>query len=197
VLFNTPAYAVFFGVVFLVAWLLASHRRLRLLFLLAASYFFYAQWDWRFLPLIWGSSTADWLLGNAIARASTPRSRKLWLAGTVVLNLGVLGVFKYFDFGIASARAMLASFGYPTILKMKPSIVARRVAKLRKHNLTYSGHPLGQMMTISLNRCSRICEAAQTSQTYHIYQTNQNLKPQSTPLLNQTCRKYQTRLPNR
>jgi D-alanyl-lipoteichoic acid acyltransferase DltB (MBOAT superfamily) len=112
VLFNTPAYAVFFGVVFLVAWLLASHRRLRLLFLLAASYFFYAQWDWRFLPLIWGSSTADWLLGNAIARASTPRSRKLWLAGTVVLNLGVLGVFKYFDFGIASARAMLASFGY-------------------------------------------------------------------------------------
>jgi alginate O-acetyltransferase complex protein AlgI len=112
VLFNTPAYALFFGVVFVVAWLLAARRRLRLLFLLAASYFFYAQWDWRFLPLIWGSSTADWLLGNAIARASNPRSRKLWLAGTVVLNLGVLGIFKYFEFGVASTRALLASLGY-------------------------------------------------------------------------------------
>jgi alginate O-acetyltransferase complex protein AlgI len=122
VLFNTSHYALFFGVVFVVAWLLAAHRRLRLLFLLAASYFFYAQWDWRFLPLIWASSTADWLLGNAIARASTPRSRKLWLAGTVVLNLGVLGIFKYFDFGVESARAMLASLGY------HPPDIALRIA---------------------------------------------------------------------
>jgi len=86
-------------------------RKVRLLFILGASYVFYAHWDWRFLPLIWGSSTVDWLLGHAISRAGTERSRKLWLAGTVVLNLGVLGIFKYFNFGIDTASAVLERVG--------------------------------------------------------------------------------------
>ncbi len=111
-LFNTLAYAEFFGVVFVASWLLARAKKLRLLFLLGASYFFYARWDWRFLPLIFGSSTADWLLGNAIARARTPRARKRWLLGTVILNLGVLSIFKYFDFGVESARAFLGVLGF-------------------------------------------------------------------------------------
>jgi len=87
-------------------------QKLRLLFILAASYVFYAHWDYRFLPLIWGSSTLDWLLGNAIARAPSPARRKLWLVATVVMNLGVLAVFKYFDFGVASARATLQALGF-------------------------------------------------------------------------------------
>ena len=57
-LFNTLAYAEFFGVVFVLSWVLARFKKLRLLFLLAASYFFYSRWDYRFLPLIWASSTA-------------------------------------------------------------------------------------------------------------------------------------------
>jgi alginate O-acetyltransferase complex protein AlgI len=111
-LFNTLEYAVFFGVVFVVSWLLARARKLRVVFLLAASYFFYANWDLRFLPLIWASSTADWLLGNAIARAKSERLRRKWLGATVVLNLGVLGIFKYFDFGVESARRVLEALGY-------------------------------------------------------------------------------------
>ncbi len=111
-LFNTLEYAVFFGVVFVVSWLLARARKLRVLFLLAASYYFYANWDLRFLPLIWASSTADWLLGNAIAKAESESRRRQWLGATVVLNLGVLGIFKYFDFGVESARQLLESFGY-------------------------------------------------------------------------------------
>lgn len=91
--------------------LLVAARKIRLLFILGASYVFYAHWDWRFLPLIWGSSTADWLLGNAIARASDPRRKKLWLVGTVIMNLGVLGFFKYFDFGIDSMTSALAALG--------------------------------------------------------------------------------------
>lgn len=111
-LFNTLAYAHFLGVVFVVSWLLARARRLRIVFLLLASYVFYAHWDYRFLPLIWGSSTADFYLARAIARAPDDRRRKLWLIATVVLNLGVLGFFKYFDFGIESARSVLAALGY-------------------------------------------------------------------------------------
>jgi D-alanyl-lipoteichoic acid acyltransferase DltB (MBOAT superfamily) len=96
------------------AYALLRARKVRLLFLLGASYVFYAHWDWRFLPLIWASSTADWLLGNAIARAESPRRRKLWLAGTVVVNLGVLATFKYLNFGIDSARAALSALGVDT-----------------------------------------------------------------------------------
>jgi len=111
-LFNTLAYAIFFGVVFVVSWFMARHTRLRLWFLLLASYYFYAQWDWRFLGLIFASSTVDWLLGNAIAGASTQQRRKQWLALTVVMNLGVLGLFKYFDFGVAEMSALLRSLGF-------------------------------------------------------------------------------------
>ena len=111
-LFNTLEYAKFFGIVFVVSWLLAGKLKLRLWVLLLASYVFYGWWDWRFLPLIWASSTIDWLLGNAIGGATDPRRRKLWLAATVVVNLGVLGFFKYFNFGIDTARAALHELGY-------------------------------------------------------------------------------------
>jgi len=122
VLFNTLAYAEFFAVVFVVSWLLASRRKLRLLFLLGASYFFYAKWNWRFVPLIWGSSTVDWWLGNAIARAPDARTRKRLLVVTACVNLGLLAVFKYFDFGVESARALLGALGF------HPPEVALRVA---------------------------------------------------------------------
>ena len=111
-LFNTLAYAVFFGVVFVVAWLLAGRVRARLWFLLLASYFFYARWDVRFLALIFASSSVDWLLGNAIAGARDERRRKQWLALTAAMNLGVLGLFKYFDFGVAEMSALLQSLGF-------------------------------------------------------------------------------------
>jgi alginate O-acetyltransferase complex protein AlgI len=112
VLFNTLAYAEFFGVVFVVSWLLARFGKLRLLFLLAASYYFYSRWDPRFVLLIWGSSTADFLLARAIASAPSPHARKRWLALTVCLNLGVLGLFKYFDFFVESARLFANALGF-------------------------------------------------------------------------------------
>jgi alginate O-acetyltransferase complex protein AlgI len=112
VLFNTLAYAQFFAVAFVGSWLLVRARKLRVLFLLGASYFFYAQFSVRFLPLVFASSTIDWLLGNAIGRAKDPRIRKRWLAVTVVTNLGVLAVFKYLGFGIETVRAVLGALGF-------------------------------------------------------------------------------------
>ncbi len=97
-------------------------KKTRLLFLLGASYVFYAYWDWRFLPLIWCSSTIDFLLGRAIGHEKRPRIRRLWLTGTVILNLGVLGVFKYFNFGVDSAIAALQAIGF------HPSPIALRIA---------------------------------------------------------------------
>lgn len=111
-LFNTLAYARFFAIVFAVSWALARFRKVRVAFLLAASYVFYAHWDWRFLGLIFGSSTIDWWLGNRIGREDAPHKRKLWLLATVAVNLGVLGFFKYWNFGIDSARTVLAELGF-------------------------------------------------------------------------------------
>jgi alginate O-acetyltransferase complex protein AlgI len=109
--FTTLAYAKFFALAFVVTWLSARARRVRLLFLLAASYFFYAQSGVRFLALIWLCSTADFLLSHAIARASEAHARKRWLALTVVMNLGVLAFFKYLHFGIENVSAVLGALG--------------------------------------------------------------------------------------
>jgi len=93
------------------AVLLLRAKRIRLLFIVAASYVFYAHWDWHFLPLIWGSSTIDWWLGHRIGNTEEPRRRRAWLMATVVVNLGALGLFKYWNFGIDSARTSLDLLG--------------------------------------------------------------------------------------
>lgn len=110
-LFNTLTYAKFFGVVFAISWLLARQPRARLVFLLGASYVFYAHWDYRFLPLLFASSSVDFWLGATIGKTQDPVRRRRLLALTVVLNLGVLAVFKYLGFGIENARALLDAAG--------------------------------------------------------------------------------------
>lgn len=93
------------------SYFLLRARRIRLLFILGASYVFYAHWDWRFLPLIFGSSTIDYWLGRKIGEAQNPIHRKRWLLLTMVVNLGVLAIFKYLNFGIDTAKVALTSLG--------------------------------------------------------------------------------------
>jgi alginate O-acetyltransferase complex protein AlgI len=97
------------GPILLMQWV--RSERVRLWFLLGVSYVFYAHWDYRFVPLLFASSSVDYWLGAAIARADGPRRRKLLLAATIALNLGVLAVFKYFRFGVDNARAFLGALG--------------------------------------------------------------------------------------
>ena len=120
-LFTTLRYAIFFAVAFVGAWALASRRRdsaehgdapayndlPRTVFLLVLSYYFYASWNWRYLPLIFGSSTVDFFLARAIAREERPHARKVMLALTVALNLGFLGFFKYWNFTLENVRLLV------------------------------------------------------------------------------------------
>ncbi|MDE0236079.1 MAG: MBOAT family protein, partial [bacterium] len=97
-LFPTFSFAAFFAVVLPVAWVLRRWPVPWKLFLLGASYWFYAAWDARFVLLLVGMT-----LGNAIAaainvRANSERVRKLAVASGVTLSLGVLAFFKYYDF---------------------------------------------------------------------------------------------------
>jgi alginate O-acetyltransferase complex protein AlgI len=108
-LFNTLAFWLFFAVV-LSAYLCLPRRGQNLL-LLAASYFFYAWWDWRFVGLLILSTSADWGLANLIARETTRSGKRRWVATSATLNLVFLGFFKYFNFFIDSASVLLEALG--------------------------------------------------------------------------------------
>jgi alginate O-acetyltransferase complex protein AlgI len=109
-LFNTLAFWLFFAVVF--AAYLCLPRRAQNVWLLLASYFFYAFWDWRFVGLLLLSTSTDWGLGNLIAREKTKEGARRWVAASVALNLTYLGFFKYFNFFVESASAFAQALGF-------------------------------------------------------------------------------------
>ncbi len=111
-LFNSLAFAIFLPVVYVLYWALGPRRiRAQNGLLLIASYVFYGWWDWRFLGLIVLSSLVDYLVGLRLDRTPAGRTRRALLGVSLAANLGVLGLFKYFDFFIASAGEVLQAFG--------------------------------------------------------------------------------------
>ena len=115
-LFNTPQFALFFAVAFGLYAVLPHRAQNRLL--LGASYVFYAAWDWRFLSLILLSTAVDFFCARAIHRRSCPRARRRLLLTSLGINLGVLGLFKYFDFFALSLQRMLVAGGIPCELPL-------------------------------------------------------------------------------
>ena len=109
-LFFSGQFLLFLAVTAL-ACLLARSVRARVWVLLVASYVFYAAWDWRFLGLIALSTAVDYAAGLALSRTDAPGRRRACLAASVIVNLGVLGFFKYFGFFVESATALLAPLG--------------------------------------------------------------------------------------
>src|SRR5437764_15487931 len=95
-LFNTIQFACFFALLLPIYWIL-PHRPHNCL-LLAASYYFYACWDARFLALLVLSTVMDYACGLAVHRIEQPARRKLFVVLSMALNLGMLGYFKYFNF---------------------------------------------------------------------------------------------------
>lgn len=109
-LFIEAKFLVFFVAVFSLYWLLPTLVS-RKLFLLLASYTFYAAWDYRFLALITGCTLVNYYLGVLLAN-SKKRQARLWtLIVAVVANMGVLGVFKYFNFFADTLYALGSSLG--------------------------------------------------------------------------------------
>ncbi len=107
--FNSITFLVFSLAFFPVYFALKG--RLRLWWILGMSYLFYGWWDWRFLSLIGFSTLMDFYFGAAISGSEDPRRRRSFLVASMVMNLGFLGVFKYFNFFIDSFSALLKSFG--------------------------------------------------------------------------------------
>ncbi|PNQ73889.1 membrane-bound O-acyltransferase family protein [Hanstruepera neustonica] len=98
-LFNSIDFVIFLPIVFLLYWFVTNRNlKLQNLFLLIASYVFYGWWDWRFLSLIIFSSLVDYTIGNLMGQSKSGLKRKSLLILSLCVNLGLLGVFKYYNF---------------------------------------------------------------------------------------------------
>ena len=99
-LFNSLEYAIFLPVVFLLYWFVFNRNlKWQNLFIVVVSYLFYGWWDWRFLGLLVFTSLCTYASGLLIEKyKDTPRKAKLVSALNIVVNLLILGVFKYYNF---------------------------------------------------------------------------------------------------
>lgn len=117
-LFNTYEYILFLVIVLILYWrVLAKSTKAQNILILLASYIFYGWWDWRFLSLIVLSSLVDYYAGLKIA-STTGRGRRYFLASSVIFNLGMLGVFKYYNFFAGSMADALGTLGYSVHMPM-------------------------------------------------------------------------------
>jgi alginate O-acetyltransferase complex protein AlgI len=116
--FNSLEYGLFLPVVVVVYWQLS--RRPQNALVLVASYVFYAVFDWRFLGLLVLSTVLDFSFGRSL-RGAPPHRRRRWLVASLVVNLGILGLFKYLDFFVDSAADLLGTVGVeanPSLLRV-------------------------------------------------------------------------------
>ena len=112
-LFNSIEFAIFFPIIFILYFLFFNNNiRYRNLFIICISYFFYAMWDWRFLSLIIISSIADYLIGFKIYDSKDEKTRRGFLLLSVIINIGILGFFKYFNFFTDSLLSLFELFGW-------------------------------------------------------------------------------------
>jgi alginate O-acetyltransferase complex protein AlgI len=112
-LFNSIEFAIFFPVVFGVYWfVLGKNIKMQNIWLLLASYFFYGWWDWRFLLLLISITTFNFFIGLIISKNDSGRKRKNFLILALIINIGTLCVFKYFNFFIESFIDLISLTGY-------------------------------------------------------------------------------------
>jgi len=109
-LFNTFQFWLFFSAT--LALYLTLRREWQNRLLLVASYVFYGFWDPRFLALIAFSTVVDYFLARKMSAEESAGKRKLYLWVSVGVNLGVLGIFKYLNFFLASTTQALTSLGF-------------------------------------------------------------------------------------
>jgi D-alanyl-lipoteichoic acid acyltransferase DltB (MBOAT superfamily) len=109
-LFNSLTFVIFLPIVFLLYWFVFQRNlKIQNFFIVVVSYVFYGWWDWRFLLLIALTSFCSWASGLLIARKNG--SPKFTLIANIVINLGILAVFKYYNFFVENFVSAFAEVG--------------------------------------------------------------------------------------
>ena len=138
-LFNSITYFIFIILVFSIYWsVLKKNFRWQNLMLFVASYCFYGWWDVRFLILIFISSSVDFFLGRAIFKQSDMQKKRLLLALCMVINLGMLGFFKYYNFFVDSFSEFIIQFGFQPNLRTLNIILPVGISFYTFQSLSYS-----------------------------------------------------------
>ncbi len=111
-LFNSIDFAIFLPIVFLLYWFVFNKNlRHQNLLLVLASYVFYGWWDWKFLSLILFSTMVDYSIGLGLKKQENKRNRKILLWSSILVNLGFLGFFKYYNFFLDNFINVFSFFG--------------------------------------------------------------------------------------
>jgi D-alanyl-lipoteichoic acid acyltransferase DltB (MBOAT superfamily) len=136
--FNSLSFALFLPIVFILYWFIFNkNKTTQNAVLILVSYYFYSCWDWRFLFLLVFSTLLDYFSAIMMENSITCKKREFWLWLTIGINLGFLGVFKYYDFFAQSFADLLYGFGfqtYPVLLKL---ILPVGISFYTFHGLSY------------------------------------------------------------
>lgn len=123
-LFNSLEFVVFFPIVFAVYWFARQNCKLQNAILVVASGVFYAWVDWRFVFLIGFTAMLTYITGRALLSSRLNREKKGYIIVNVVINLAILGFFKYYNFFIDSFndafRSMGVALDMPTLQLILP-----------------------------------------------------------------------------
>ncbi|MFV8342104.1 MBOAT family O-acyltransferase [Flavobacterium sp. XS2P39] len=137
-LFNSFQFLIFLPIVFAIYWW-TNKKSLQLqnLLLLLASYFFYACWDWRFLFLLLFSTALDYFTGIKMEEAKNQGNKIFWFWLSIIINLGFLGVFKYYNFFADSFADVLSGLGIQANFWTLKVILPVGISFYTFHGLSY------------------------------------------------------------
>ncbi|MBJ7879147.1 MBOAT family O-acyltransferase [Gelidibacter salicanalis] len=111
-LFNSIDFALFLPIIFILYWFVTNKNlKLQNLLIVFSSYVFYGWWDWRFLSLILFSTIIDYLIGISLTKQENLTKRKILLWTSIIVNLGFLGFFKYYNFFLDNFINAFSFFG--------------------------------------------------------------------------------------
>ncbi|MGV8913864.1 MAG: MBOAT family O-acyltransferase [Kaistella sp.] len=137
-LFNSLNFALFLPVVFILYWFFTNKNlKLQNFLLLISSYFFYACWDWRFMFLLLFSTLLDYFTGIKMQDSKNQSWKKFWFWLSVSINLGFLGVFKYYNFFAESFAESVSHFGWSVSPLMLNVILPVGISFYTFHGLSY------------------------------------------------------------
>jgi len=136
--FNSLQFAIFLPIVFLAYWFVPNKSKTSQNYILIlASYFFYACWDWRFLFLLIFSTLLCYVCGLKIESSANQQSRKIWLWLCVAMNLGFLGIFKYYNFFAVSFAELFQAIGFNVSPILLDVILPIGISFYTFHGLSY------------------------------------------------------------
>jgi D-alanyl-lipoteichoic acid acyltransferase DltB (MBOAT superfamily) len=111
-LFNSIDFAIFLPIVFILYWFVTNRNlKLQNLLIVVSSFVFYGWWDWRFLILMVGTASVDFIVGILLSKQENTKNRKILLSFSIIANLGILGFFKYFNFFVDNFVNLFSIFG--------------------------------------------------------------------------------------